>query len=201
VSNFVLNFLQKKGIRTVPHPPYSLNLAHCNFHLFPELNKISAANDLQLRMHCGYSIIWHTIRTWGPNHPSSVPWEEHICVRPNISQCCMHTSLITFLTVFIHYMFKSCDSLPEKKKHNDNKYFENISCGLDTKCQKNSENYTMKIFIVWACHPFLSVRLIQDTWYGLRNEIYKYIRQINKTFNNKVTKTAYMEKLHTRLDN
>jgi hypothetical protein len=87
VSNFVLNFLQKKCIRTVSHPPYSLNLAHCNFYLFPELKKISAANDLQLRMHCTYSIIWHTIRTCGPNHPSSVPWEEHICVQPNISLC------------------------------------------------------------------------------------------------------------------
>ena len=32
---FVTDYLTKMGIKTVPHPPYSLDLAPCEFWLFP----------------------------------------------------------------------------------------------------------------------------------------------------------------------
>ena len=34
---FVTDFLTKMGIKTVPHPPYSPDLAPCDFWLFPKL--------------------------------------------------------------------------------------------------------------------------------------------------------------------
>ena len=36
-SIFVIDYLTKMGIKTVPHPPYSLDLAPCDFWLFPKL--------------------------------------------------------------------------------------------------------------------------------------------------------------------
>ena len=36
-SIFVINYLTKMGIKTVPYPPYSPDLAPCNFWLFPKL--------------------------------------------------------------------------------------------------------------------------------------------------------------------
>ena len=36
-SILVPDYLTKMGIKTVPHPPYSLDLASCNFWLFPKL--------------------------------------------------------------------------------------------------------------------------------------------------------------------
>ena len=36
-SILVTDYLTKMGIKTVPHPPYSLDLAPCDFGLFPKL--------------------------------------------------------------------------------------------------------------------------------------------------------------------
>ena len=36
-SILVTDYLTKMGIKTVPHPPYSLELALCDFWLFPKL--------------------------------------------------------------------------------------------------------------------------------------------------------------------
>ena len=36
-SIFVTDYLTKMGINTVPHPPYSPDLAPCDFWLFPQL--------------------------------------------------------------------------------------------------------------------------------------------------------------------
>ena len=36
-SIFVTDYLTKMGINAVPHPPYSPDLAHCDFCLFPNL--------------------------------------------------------------------------------------------------------------------------------------------------------------------
>ena len=36
-SIFVMNYLTKMGIKTLPHPPYSPDLAPCDFWLFPKL--------------------------------------------------------------------------------------------------------------------------------------------------------------------
>ena len=36
-SILVTDYLTKMGINTVPHPPYSPDLAPCDFRLFPEL--------------------------------------------------------------------------------------------------------------------------------------------------------------------
>ena len=36
-SILVTDYLSKMGIKTVPHPPYSPDLAPCDFWLFPEL--------------------------------------------------------------------------------------------------------------------------------------------------------------------
>ena len=33
----VIDYLTSMGIKTVPHPPYSPDLAHCDFSLFPKL--------------------------------------------------------------------------------------------------------------------------------------------------------------------
>ena len=38
-SILVTDYLTKMGIKTVPHPPYSLDLALCNFWLFPKLEE------------------------------------------------------------------------------------------------------------------------------------------------------------------
>ena len=38
-SIFVTNYLTKMGIKTVPHPLYSLDLAPCDFWLFPKLKE------------------------------------------------------------------------------------------------------------------------------------------------------------------
>ena len=38
-SIFVTDYLTKMGIKTVPHPPYSADLAPCDFWLFPELKE------------------------------------------------------------------------------------------------------------------------------------------------------------------
>ena len=38
-SILVTDYLTKMGIKTVPHPPYSTNLASCDFCLFPKLNE------------------------------------------------------------------------------------------------------------------------------------------------------------------
>ena len=38
-SILVTNYLTKMGIKTVPHPPYSPDLAPCDFCLFPNLKK------------------------------------------------------------------------------------------------------------------------------------------------------------------
>ena len=38
-SILVTNYLTKMGIKTVPHPPYSPDLAPCIFWLFPKLNE------------------------------------------------------------------------------------------------------------------------------------------------------------------
>ncbi len=35
VSKYITKFLTKENIMTVPHPAYSLDLAPCNFWLFP----------------------------------------------------------------------------------------------------------------------------------------------------------------------
>jgi histone-lysine N-methyltransferase SETMAR len=37
VTNIIMNFLNACGTKTVPHPPYSLNLATCDFWLFSEI--------------------------------------------------------------------------------------------------------------------------------------------------------------------
>ncbi len=39
VAHVVTEFLEEKGIETVPHPPYSPDLAPCDFWLFPEVKK------------------------------------------------------------------------------------------------------------------------------------------------------------------
>ena len=36
-SILVTDYLTKMGIKTVPHPPYRLDLAPCDFWLFPKL--------------------------------------------------------------------------------------------------------------------------------------------------------------------
>ena len=36
-SILITDYLTKMGIKTVPHPPYSLDLAPCDFCLFPQL--------------------------------------------------------------------------------------------------------------------------------------------------------------------
>ena len=36
-STLVTDYLAKMGIKTVPHPPYSPDLAPCDFWLFPKL--------------------------------------------------------------------------------------------------------------------------------------------------------------------
>ena len=36
-SILVIDYLTKIGIKTVPHPPYSADLAPCDFYLFPKL--------------------------------------------------------------------------------------------------------------------------------------------------------------------
>ena len=38
---FVADYLTKMGIKTLPHPPYSPNLAPCDFCLFPKLRSCS----------------------------------------------------------------------------------------------------------------------------------------------------------------
>ena len=38
-SILVTDYLTKMGIKTVPHPPYSPNLAPCDFWLFPKLKE------------------------------------------------------------------------------------------------------------------------------------------------------------------
>ena len=38
-SILVTDYLTKIGIKTVPHPPYSLDLAPCDFCLFPKLKE------------------------------------------------------------------------------------------------------------------------------------------------------------------
>ena len=38
-SIFVTDYLTKMGIKTVPHPPYSPDLAPCDFWLFPKLKE------------------------------------------------------------------------------------------------------------------------------------------------------------------
>ena len=38
-SIFVTDYLTKMGINTVPHPPYSPDLAPCDFWLFPKLKE------------------------------------------------------------------------------------------------------------------------------------------------------------------
>ena len=35
--SFVTDYLTKIGIKTVPHPPYSLDIAPCDIWLFPKL--------------------------------------------------------------------------------------------------------------------------------------------------------------------
>ena len=37
VHNSITDYLTKMGIKTVPHPPYSPDLAPCDFCLFPKL--------------------------------------------------------------------------------------------------------------------------------------------------------------------
>ncbi len=39
VANEVLQFLATKNIEIVPHPPYSFDLATCDFFLFPTMKK------------------------------------------------------------------------------------------------------------------------------------------------------------------
>jgi histone-lysine N-methyltransferase SETMAR len=39
VARIVRDFLESHGIETVPHPPYSPDLAPCDFYLFPNLKK------------------------------------------------------------------------------------------------------------------------------------------------------------------
>ena len=51
-SILITNYLTKMGINTVPHPPYSPDLAPCDFWLFPKLKE-------KLR-GCGYEIIEET---------------------------------------------------------------------------------------------------------------------------------------------
>ena len=49
-SIFVIDYLTIMGIKTVPHPPYSLNLAPCDFCLFPKLKEnLEAVVMRQLR--------------------------------------------------------------------------------------------------------------------------------------------------------
>jgi histone-lysine N-methyltransferase SETMAR len=36
----VLHFLHSKGIKTVPQPPYSPDIAPCNFFLYPQVKKL-----------------------------------------------------------------------------------------------------------------------------------------------------------------
>jgi hypothetical protein len=148
VSNFVLNFLQKKGIRTVPHPPYSLDLAYCNFSFknWRSLQKMVYNSECTALIPSFDTQSEHVVQTILHQY-----FERNTFVYSQIYHSCKHTCLITFWTVFIHYMFTSCDSLQEK---NHNETSDNVSCGLDTKCQRNFENYATKIFIVWAFHPF-----------------------------------------------
>ena len=42
-SILVTDYLTQMGIKTVPHPPYSPDLAPCDFWLFPKLKKTSEA--------------------------------------------------------------------------------------------------------------------------------------------------------------
>ena len=39
VPILVTDYLTKMGIKTVPHPPYSLDLARCDFWLFPKVKE------------------------------------------------------------------------------------------------------------------------------------------------------------------
>ena len=61
---FVTVYLTKMGIKTAPHPPYSPDLAPCEFFLFPKLKEkvtgcryetIEKFSDYCLRLHCFFT--------------------------------------------------------------------------------------------------------------------------------------------------
>lgn len=57
VSHTVVEFLNSQSIETVPHPPYSPYLGHCDFWLFPEAKSPLKGRKLKTRMialeaHC-----------------------------------------------------------------------------------------------------------------------------------------------------
>jgi hypothetical protein len=46
----VREFLAKHSIPVVPHPSYSLDLAPCDFFLFPRLKSTLKGNDLKMSL-------------------------------------------------------------------------------------------------------------------------------------------------------
>ena len=65
-SIFVTDYLTKMGIKTVPHPPYSPDLAPCHFCLFSKLEGLTLWDNWGDERGCdeGY---WHT-------HTRGLPW-------------------------------------------------------------------------------------------------------------------------------
>ena len=60
------NYLTKMGIKTVPHPPYTPDLAPCDFWLFPKLRgcRYETNEEMKEAVHEGH---WHA-------HTRGLPW-------------------------------------------------------------------------------------------------------------------------------
>ena len=55
-SAIVTAFLKKEKVTVLPHPPYSLDLAPCDFFLFPKLKAFLAGRKYQSRQALGSAI-------------------------------------------------------------------------------------------------------------------------------------------------
>ncbi|OQV13903.1 hypothetical protein BV898_11899 [Hypsibius exemplaris] len=56
--SLTIDFLQQEGLKLLPHPPYSLDLASCDFYLFPKLKEslrvklFDTEKELDAAVHC-----------------------------------------------------------------------------------------------------------------------------------------------------
>lgn len=51
VANVVTEFLHSKNVRSVPHPPYSPDIAPCDFYLYPQAKKDLKGRRFQTELH------------------------------------------------------------------------------------------------------------------------------------------------------
>lgn len=55
-SEIVTSFLKKEGVRVIPHPPYSPDLAPCDYFLFPRLKKYLSGRHFRSRQALGSAV-------------------------------------------------------------------------------------------------------------------------------------------------